>query len=234
MVYNRLRNIQRWLLPRYCLLCRADTASNADLCAECERSLPRLRSTCTRCAAPLASGTDADLVCGACQTTPPRFAFARAAFAYAPPQDRLIQGLKYHRRLDYGRVLGTYLADYLESLPDPRPDLVVPVPLHRSRLRERGYNQALEIARPVARRFNLPLEYRHVRRIRATAAQTDLPHKERRKNVRNAFQVNRDLSGRRVAIVDDVMTTGHTVNSLATNLLKAGADCVMMWALARA
>lgn len=176
----------------------------------------------------------ANLVCGTCQTHPPRYSFARAAFAYAPPQDRLIHGLKYHRRLDYARVLGTYLADYLESLPDPRPDLVVPVPLHRSRLRERGYNQALEIARPVARRFNLPLEYRHVRRIRATAAQTDLPHKERRKNVRNVFQVDRDLSKRRVAIVDDVMTTGHTVNSLAASLLKAGADSVMIWALARA
>ena len=180
----------------------------------------------------MAKGADAP--CGGCQRRPPRYSCVRAAFAYAPPVDGLIQGLKYHRKLNHARVLGSYLADFLETFPEARPDLVVPVPLHRARLRERGYNQALELARPVARRFKLPLEYLRVRRPRATAPQTELPRRKRRQNVRNAFRVERNLTGCHIAIVDDVMTTGHTVNSLAACLRQAGAETVRVWVLARA
>lgn len=112
--------------------------------------------------------------------------------------------------------------------------MLVPVPLHRARLRERGYNQSLELARVVARHFGLPLAMHAVRRVRATTPQTTLTSNERRRNVRNAFHATVDFSGKRVVIVDDVMTSGHTVNALARCLRRAGAVSIVVWVTARA
>jgi ComF family protein len=175
-----------------------------------------------------------DSVCGACQKHPPAYATTRAAFRYAAPLDKLVQGLKYHGRLDLSRVLGGYLAEHLRSLNEPLPDMIVPVPLHRSRLRRRGYNQSLEIARFVSKCLKLPLNWRDARRIRPTAPQTELPRDARRKNVRGAFETSGAFSGQRIAIIDDVMTSGHTVNALAESLLKSGALEVRVWVVARA
>jgi len=148
--------------------------------------------------------------------------------------DRLILGLKYSHQLSNARVLGGYLAERLTALAEPLPDAIIPVPLHRSRLRERGYNQSLELARPIARRLQRPLRPRAVQRIRATAPQTRLKHSERQKNVHNAFQVVEKLDGLRFAVIDDVMTSGHTVNALAKCLRRAGAKEVVVWVVARA
>ncbi len=174
------------------------------------------------------------MACGACQQRAPHFDAAQAAFRYQPPLDRLVQNLKYHRRLALARVLGNLLADHLDVGAATWPDILVPVPLHRARLRERGYNQSLEIARVVARRFDLPLATRAVERVRATRPQTTLTSDERRRNVRNVFRAREDFSSRRVAIVDDVMTSGHTVNALAKCLRRAGATNVVVWVVARA
>ena len=235
MVNIRLKNIQHWLLPGNCLLCAARLPwGGRDLCPDCEHSLPHLSAVCRRCGASFHHAEASGGHCGQCQKQPPAFAYARAVFAYAPPVAQLIQDLKYHRRLYNARVLGYYLAAHLETLDDPFPDIMVPVPLHPARLRERGYNQALELARPVAKRLQLPLNYRAVRRIRATPPQTQLPRKLREKNVRGAFRVDVNVEGLRVAIVDDVMTSGHTVNALAASLRKAGAMEVVVWVVARA
>ena len=234
MVYNRLKVLQDWFLPGSCLLCAAPVGFGADFCRDCEASLPRPGSTCRICAAPLEGAEDTDAPCGECQKRPPKFARVRTLFTYAPPVDRLIQNLKYHRRLELARVLGDRLAGYLASLNEPRPDVIVPVPLHRSRLRERGYNQSLELARPIARRLRLPLDYRSVRRTRATAPQTELPREQRRKNVRGAFQADSVFEGQRVAVVDDVMTSGHTAAALAECLRRAGAKEILVWVVARA
>ena len=110
----------------------------------------------------------------------------------------------------------------------------MPVPLHPSRLRERGYNQSLELARPAARLLNVPIDFRSARRIRSTQAQTNLPSKQRQSNVRGAFRTQQKLAGLHVAIVDDVMTTGHTVNALAECLREAKADTIDVWVIARA
>jgi ComF family protein len=118
--------------------------------------------------------------------------------------------------------------------PAPPPDCLIPVPLHPTRLRQRGYNQALEIARPIAARLKIPLEVHAVRRIRATPAQALLPLRERARNVRGAFFARTRFDGRRVAIVDDVMTSGHTANSLAQCLRRAGAEDIEVWVVARA
>ena len=172
--------------------------------------------------------------CGECQTHPPAYVCTRGAFRYASPVDKLIQHLKYHDRLELSRLLGGYLAEHLQTLNDPLPDVVVPVPLHSSRLRERGYNQSLEIARFVARPLELPINWKDAQRIRATMPQTELPRDQRRKNVRGAFMAGGAFAGRRVAIVDDVMTSGHTADALADSLLRSGAVEVRVWVVARA
>lgn len=223
-----------WLWPENCLLCHARAPAGEDLCAACDRSLPRAQGACSRCAAPGAVvGTEA-AVCGECQKHPPAYAHARAVFRYDSPVDRLIQHLKYHGRLELSRVLGGYLATHLRTLGDPPPDVMVPVPLHVSRLRDRGYNQSLEIARFVARELQIPLDWQGAQRIRPTAPQTELPRDQRRKNVRGAFTASRAYMDQRVAIIDDVMTSGHTVNALAESLLRSGAREVRVWVVARA
>lgn len=220
--------------PGNCLLCAARVPAGMDVCPACERSLPRVPGACPRCAAPGAVTDTVGAVCGECQKQAPAFLFTRAAFRYAAPVDRLIQNLKYHGRLELSRVLGIYLAEHLEALDDPLPDVIVPVPLHPSRLRERGYNQSLEIARVVAQRLQRPINTKDAQRIRPTAPQTELKREQRRKNVRGAFRTGSGLAGQRVAILDDVMTSGHTADALAQSLLQNGAEDVRVWVVARA
>ncbi len=229
---SRATALQDWLFPGNCLLCAARTPAGQPLCTGCAATLPRITIACPRCAAPLAAASTA--ACGVCQQHRLYFDAAQALFHYQPPVDRLIQNLKYHRQLSLARVLGSLLAEQLQAGAVPRPDILVPVPLHRTRLRERGYNQSLELARVVARRFNLPLATRAVRRVRATPPQTMLTSSERRRNVRDAFHTALDFSGKRVAIVDDVMTSGHTANALARCLRRAGAINIVVWVVARA
>lgn len=233
MIPGRLKSIQQWLFPGICLLCSKRIAINDEFCHACEASLPRLDNGCEQCATPLAEAGAAQHRCGACQQHPPAFRRTLAPFVYAAPIDRLVQDLKYQQRLETARLLGARLADYVASR-DPEIDVIVPVPLHAKRLRERGYNQSLEIARPVAAQLGLRLDYQSGERTRATPPQTSLPPKARQRNVRNAFKVTGNFKGARVAVVDDVMTTGHTVNAFATCLKKAGAEWLEVWVVARA
>jgi ComF family protein len=230
MVNNWLKNVQAWWAPTTCLLCGEPAPAGRGLCLACEHACPRLIPACPQCGAGSAS---AELPCGACQQHPPAFTRAVALFAYAPPVDRLILGLKFHDQLHVARTLGELLALHVAGL-DPRPDVLMPVPLHISRLRDRGYNQALELARPIARHLDLPLDHRGVVRTRATAPQLGLAPTQRLRNVRAAFAVTRPVRGLHIALVDDVMTTGSTVNALATCLLKGGAAAVDVWVAARA
>ncbi len=234
MVNNSLQKIQRWMWPGNCLLCAAPVPMGGEMCPACEQSLPRLQSACPRCAAPGTVAEAEESMCGECQKQVPAYLFTRAAFRYAPPVDKLVQNLKYHGRLELSRVLGTCLAEYLQSRNDPLPDVIVPVPLHATRLRERGYNQSLEIARFVAKRLQRPLNAIDARRIRQTMPQTELGRDQRRKNVRGAFKAGEVFAGQRVAIVDDVLTSGHTADAFAGSLLRSGAVDVRVWVVARA
>ncbi len=154
-----------------------------------------------------------------------------AAYSYGFPVDALIHALKYGGNL----ALAPLLADRLTRLASERerPDLLIPMPLHRARLRERGFNQALEIGRIVAAGLGIPLEIDACRRIRDTAGQAGLSWKERRRNVRGAFACNEDLTGKRVVVLDDVMTTGATLDELGRALRRAGAVDVGTWVVAR-
>lgn len=213
------------LLPLSCLLCGAPSGA-AMICAACETDLPWLpRDRCTVCALPLASGA----VCGQCLQRPPRFDRVVAVFAYRFPVDALIHAFKYGRRLALARALGETLAQTVAS----DVDAIVPMPLAPQRLAERGFNQALEIARVIARRAGIPLAVHACRKVVETPPQAALPWKERAKNVRRAFVCDADLSGQRIAVVDDVLTTGATLNELARVLRKAGAREISGWVVAR-
>jgi ComF family protein len=230
MLYNCIKVLQDWLLPQSCLLCLAPKPTVTGLCVGCELALPWITGACPGCGAP---GAPARL-CGQCQRRRPRFERTVAPLPYAAPVDRLIRDLKYHGQLHIAQPLGELLARHLQHHPAPLPDRIVPVPLHRSRLRNRGYNQALEIARPVARALHLPLDHQCVQRVRRTVAQAGLPRQQRAANVRGAFVARTRLDGQRIAIIDDVMTSGHTADSLARCLRQAGAVAVEVWVVARA
>jgi ComF family protein len=234
VVNKGLRGWIDFLLPGACLLCGVRVPAGRDFCPGCDAELPRPGPTCACCAAPLTHPPELELRCARCQQTAPAFDRTFALFSYAAPIDRLILRLKYHSDLSLARVLGSRLAVALRARATAIPDVIVPVPLHVTRLRERGYNQALELARPIARKLNVPVDYRSVTRVRPTAPQIDMDYDARHKNVRRAFRANGDFTGQRVAIVDDVMTSGHTVNAVAAALRKAGAAEVAVWIVARA
>lgn len=233
MVNDWLRHARDWLLPSSCLLCGGGAEEGLELCSACTADLPRNSPGCRRCALPLPGITE-DRLCGRCLQSPPPFERVLSPFLYRPPLDHLIHALKFRRRLPAARLLGTHLADWVEARLTTPPELIVPVPLHSGRLFERGFNQALELARPVARRLGITVEPGLCRRLRPAARQSSLRAAARRDNVRGAFSVAGRLDARHVAIVDDVLTTGQTAGELTRVLRQAGAERVEVWVCARA
>jgi ComF family protein len=244
-----LANLFHWALPQQCAFCAAP-CGRLLVCAPCCTALPRIGKACPRCALP-APGA---VVCGACLARPPPFTAAYAAFAYAFPLDRLMQAFKYGARLSHADFFAEALSERAaqRSPGVAWPDVLLALPLAPSRQRARGFDQAAEIARRVARITGVPLTT-GMRRTRDTPAQAALPWKDRAKNVRGAFVfetavfetevyetevyetevADTALAGRRVAIVDDVMTTGATLASAANAAMCAGALGVEVWAVAR-
>lgn len=170
-------------------------------------------------------------MCGSCLRAAPPFESALAVYEYAFPVDRLLQRFKFSGDLAVGRWLAQRLADRASRVA--RPTVVVPMPLSRERLKTRGFNQAGEIARVVARRIGAPLELRVLERTRDTVPQSGLSRRARRANLRGAFRCARGFAGEDVALVDDVITTGATAHEAARALKRAGAASVHIWAVAR-
>lgn len=217
------------LFPPQCRLCGDPAAGAFRLCAPCERDLPWLGSACGQCARP---GT-AITPCGRCQRRPPAFDSTVALFHYRPPVDYLLKRLKFSAELAVAPLLAELLAGHLAAHAAPLPEALVPVPLHRGRLRERGFNQAALLAGRLGRQLGLPVTTGLCVRRRATEPQSLLSPVARRLNLRRAFAV-RGTPPAHVAVVDDVMTTGHTAGELARTLKQAGALRVDVWVIARA
>ena len=227
----------RWidrLFGIHCLLCWApvDGDGAAPICEGCLEELPWNLNACPRCAAPLPSENDG--LCGPCLKRSPPWDHAFAPLRYDTPLDRLIQRFKFNGGLSDGRLLSRLFIDALKARGGDLPEQVLPVPLHPSRLRERGFNQSLELARPLAEAMGIAFDFHLCRRTRATAVQSQLPAKARRANVRGAFALSGSLTFKHIALVDDVLTTGHTAAELTRLLKGAGAEAVEIWTLARA
>lgn len=225
-----LTRLQATLLPWRCQLCDAPGQDGIDLCHACDAELPRNRSCCARCALPLPHAAE---LCGECQRRPPPWDAAWAPFRYGWPLDRLESRFKFGADLAAGRTLAKLWQR--EPMPVGRPELIVPVPLHRGRLRQRGYNQALELARWLLVAHAIPWRHDILRRERNTSAQTELDRRARHRNMRGAFRLREGVAlPDHVALLDDVMTTGATLAECARQLKRAGVRQVDVWALARA
>ena len=215
-------------LPQDCFLCGGD--ARHPLCDDCDADLPRLTGPlCPVCALPSPAGQ----VCGSCLARPPAFDATCAALRYAYPADRLVQAFKYRNALGLARTLAGMLSAALADRADLRADLVVPLPLTPSRLAERGYNQALEIARLLPRAPLTGFAPEAIERTRHSPPQAELPWKERARNIKGAFAARQRFDGLAVAVVDDVMTTGATLEEAARTLKAAGAVRVVNWVLSR-
>ena len=226
------RRVLRSILPLRCLLCGADGSDGRDLCAGCARDFPVNRPCCPRCALPLE--TPAPL-CGECLASEPPFAAAWAPFCYGHPIDLLEARFKFRGDLAAGRVLADLMIERAGIDAPARPALMFAVPLHVSRLRRRGYNQAFELARMLAHALDIPLDRDGLTRTRATVAQTGLDAAARRRNLRGALAVTtKGPLPEHIVLFDDVMTTGATLRECARVLRRAGATRVDVWALARA
>ena len=224
--------------PRQCRLC--DQVTEGSVCAACYAELPHQQQSCAQCALSLTQhdleeGAKPDkvgLICGECLAHPPSFVQALAPFRYQAPLIPLISRFKYQGALSDGRLLGTWLGDYVQAQGD-MVDLIIPVPLHASRLRQRGFNQSAELAHWVSRIVQVPWRADVLRRIKVGSEQQGLSRTARRRNMQGVFQVVKKPAVTTVALVDDVMTTGTTVGAAAHCLRQAGVSRVVVWVVAR-
>lgn len=220
-----IRSIFNQYVPPPCLLCQVPAGP---LCQHCRADLPWLgKACCPVCSLPTPAGG----TCGHCLKDRPAFDRVQALFAYAFPIDRLIQRLKYREHLALAPLMGGLLAAQLQGEP---PDIWLPMPLHANRLKERGFNQAAEIARELSARTAIPMQAGWARRLRDTPPQAGLKREARKRNLRGAFACSAEIAGLHVGIVDDVMTTGSTLDALGQALKQAGAQEVSCVVVARA
>lgn len=229
-----LTAIQSALFPPNCVVCGHLTFRQIAICHACEVELPQLEPGCQKCALPLMSEIGRHAICGKCLKNPPPFDQTLALYHYAPPIRQLLHSLKFNSNLSYSRVLGQLMIPSIEQHYSTcnLPESIIPMPLHPTRLRQRGFNQALEIAKPIAKKLKVPINYSQAHRIRATLAQTLIPAKLRYKNVKNAFQV-KPFKATHVAVVDDVMTTGFSASELCIALRRIGITRIDLWCCAR-
>lgn len=226
------RMLARLRCPTPCAVCHLWSLQR--LCADCVGRYAPLRPRCQQCATPVPEGI---VRCGACIVQPPPFAACVAASDYAFPWSGLVAALKFRQAVDLIPALSQRLADAVRATPSlpPRPDGVLPVPLFPTRLQERGMNQAWELAKHAARALGLPARSDWMERVVDTPHLADLPREERALRIRGAFHVPRpgEVQGLRLALVDDVLTTGATAAEATRTLLAAGAVEVQVWVLAR-
>lgn len=233
-----------WLYPPRCRYCRESIAQDQNyFCHACLQKI-RLVShpLCTTCGRPFLDTGGDDHLCGACLARAPHFHEARAWACYPSVEDgshplrEVLQRFKYGRKISLGKPLGRLMARGCgKFLSGHRADMIIPVPLHPKRLRWRGFNQAVILGREVARQWKVPIDPFILERSRETPPQTQLDEEERRKNMRGAFFVSpaKSVAGKSVLLVDDVYTSGATVNECSRTLLRAGAKEVSVLTLAR-
>jgi Predicted amidophosphoribosyltransferases len=236
-----LLNAQFFLWPGHCVVCQKASGLRRDLCLTCEQTLSTVEDPCVGCALPLPPGHPPDRRCGRCASGRRPIYRAVAPFTWQPPVSALVSGYKYHDQLQHGRVLAELLVEVLRESyrPQELPQLLLPVPLHPRRLRDRGYNQALVLARQLGEGLGIAVTATALQRVRDTPPQQGLRKAERKRNLRGAFALAEPdafVGLSRIALVDDVLTTMSTVETLARLLHRQLPQPVELhaWAIARA
>lgn len=217
-----------FLLKQSCILCASHQGGSVGICHDCLQDLPwHTQAQCPQCAM-LSNG----LVCGSCLNSTPHFDATHALFTYDYPLDKLLQHYKYRESL---HLANTFARLWLENKHSKNKDIdyIIPMPMHPERLKQRGFNQALECSRILSQNIRITLDFLSCQRVKLTPPQASLPLKDRMKNIRGAFSCERNLDGKRIAVVDDVMTSGASLNELAKTLKRAGAAHVECWVIAR-
>lgn len=231
-----IKRIYQWLLPSTCALCNDTSNEDIDLCNGCYSDLPWLQQVCIQCALPLSHNTNSTQYCGLCLKISPPFDRTVALCSYNEPIISFINLLKFNGQLKYERLLSKLFIKYLLLNPlylQPLPEYIIPIPLHVDRLKERGFNQALELSRLISTYFKIPIMLDACERIRPTQPQSLIHANQRRNNIKNAFTLNKTLKAKHIVIIDDVVTTGTTVTELSQLFKKNGVEKIDIWCYAR-
>jgi ComF family protein len=218
------------LLPYHCIFCQSLCDERRDICRHCQQQLSPIKQACQRCKNPLKS-SNMRAICGQCLKKPPLYDELVVPFYYDDLMASLICQLKFGKKLAISRVLAELFIDSLSHTPSG--GLIIPVPLHLKRQRKRGFNQSLEIARFLSQALKLPIDPNACKRTRYTLAQAELPAKARHANVNKAFWASPELCNQSVIIVDDVLTTGSTINAICKTLRTCGVKHITVWAMAK-
>jgi len=226
--------IRHHLTPYHCYFCDGTTTTGSWVCSGCYADLPWNNNHCMLCALPMPSSLP-NLICRECQCYPPSFELAICAFRYELPIDMAIQLIKYHRKRYFVAEMTQMLADYIETryVQKDYPDLLVAVPIHRDRQKQRGFNQSQLMANKLSSIFNIPADQKLLRKLKATKSQAGLKKPQRIHNLEGSFSIQKSVKDQHIAIIDDVMTTMATAELLSKMLLKAGAKQVDIWCPAR-
>ncbi len=232
-----LHFFEKLILPYYCVMCLEVSDQRRDLCYRCQKDLPHLINTCQQCGIAFSTSHRVPR-CGQCILHPPHFDHAVVGFDYQTPVDGWLRQFKFHKKGLYARILTEIYAEKLlqifERYPKNKPQALIPMPLHWRRLTQRGFNQAYIIARYLSRQLKIPiLKYKAVTRIKYTQAQSSLNLQSRKRNIQGVFFVQKLAEIKHVAIIDDIITTGNTVNELSRQLKLVGVEQVSVWAIAR-
>lgn len=228
---------EKLILPYSCVMCLEISDQRRDLCHQCQKDLPHLVNTCQQCGMAFSASHDFPR-CGQCITHPPHFDHAIVGFEYQTPIDSWLRQFKFHKKGLYARILTEIYAEKLLQIfqfhPENKPQILIPMPLHWRRLTQRGFNQAYIIARYLSRQLKIPIiKHASVTRIKYTRAQSSLNLQSRKRNIQRAFSVQKLVGINHIAIIDDIITTGNTVNELSKQLKLAGVQHISVWALAR-
>lgn len=220
------------LWPRECMICRTDVKQALLLCQQCFIDLPWNESACSHCGVGLNENKNS--ICGQCLVNPPAYQRLISPFQYQEPVISFVTALKFNHQLCYANLLGNLLANYLAlNYQHSWPQFLIPVPLHRKRWCERGFNQAYEIAKPVGKMLKIPVNIAVCKRIKNTVAQSSLTTQARKNNMKKAFALDQVIEANHIALIDDVVTTGHTIQELVTLFKESGVKTVDVWCCAR-
>lgn len=230
MRYKFVSITQRLRLPCICALCNQHSADHGAICGECRHHFRPIGTACYHCALPLPDGDF--LICGYCTKKPPHIDQMIAAYRYEEPLRTLLHEFKFHEGLYLSSFLATLILDAIPQAAK-ETECLIPVPMHPKRLQQRGFNQAAELAKKLGRRLSRPCELTRCKKIINTASQASLNEQQRKKNLRKAFKTT-PLPYSHVTLIDDLYTTGNTVNELAKTIKDQGVSRVDVWCVARA